>query len=80
MGMFIEVRVNLADCQAPTGCKLCTQVCPVGVFRLGSGQVNTAYDNEDECTLCDLCVDQCPGNCIVVNKLYWAASTSNPFQ
>jgi len=70
MGMFIDVRVNQAECQASTGCRLCLEVCPVDAFLLSDERVGTVYDNEDECTLCGLCVDQCPSACIVVNKLY----------
>jgi NAD-dependent dihydropyrimidine dehydrogenase PreA subunit len=42
----------------------------VEAFRVEGEQVTPVYDNEDECTLCSLCVDQCPGHAIEVIKLY----------
>lgn len=70
MGMFIEVRIEPSNCQAARGCDLCVRLCPVEVFRLEGGQVSPIYDNEDECTLCNLCVDQCPARAVAVVKLY----------
>lgn len=68
--MFIEIRIEPAICEAASGCDLCVRLCPAEIFQANGGQVKSVYDNEDECTLCNLCVDQCPGNCIKVIKLY----------
>jgi NAD-dependent dihydropyrimidine dehydrogenase PreA subunit len=27
-------------------------------------------ENEDECTLCNLCIDDCKPNCILITKEY----------
>ena len=70
MGMFIELRIDPITCQAASGCALCARLCPVEAFQVEGGQVTPVYDNEDECTLCSLCVDQCPGHAIAVIKLY----------
>jgi NAD-dependent dihydropyrimidine dehydrogenase PreA subunit len=68
--MFIELRIDHTTCQVASGCDLCARLCPVEAFRVEGGQVALIYDNEDECTLCNLCVDQCPENAIEVVKLY----------
>jgi NAD-dependent dihydropyrimidine dehydrogenase PreA subunit len=70
MGMFIELRIDPITCQVAGGCDLCARLCPVEAFRVEGAQVTLIYDNENECTLCNLCVDQCPGNAIEVVKLY----------
>lgn len=70
MGMFIELRIDPATCQVASPCDLCARVCPVEVFRIEGGRVVAIYANEDECTLCNLCVDQCPAHAIEVVKLY----------
>jgi NAD-dependent dihydropyrimidine dehydrogenase PreA subunit len=68
--MFIKIRIDPTTCQVVNGCDLCARVCPVEAFQVEAGQVVPIYENEDECTLCDLCVDQCPGRSIAVIKLY----------
>ena len=70
MGIFIEIRINPKTCQVASGCNLCERLCPVSAFRVQNGQVMTLFDNEDECILCDLCVNQCPGQAIRVIKQY----------
>ena len=70
MGMFIDLRIDSANCQVASGCDLCVRVCPVEAFQVEGGRVLPIYANEDECTLCNLCVDQCPGQAIEVIKLY----------
>ena len=71
MGMFVEIRIEQSKCKDAPGCDdLCVLLCPAEVFRSDGEQVVTRYDNEDECTFCGLCVDQCPGHCIDLIKLY----------
>ena len=70
MGVFIEVRVDRETCQVAQACAQCVRVCPVAAFEIDNGQVTLVYDNEDECTLCDLCVDQCPAHAVQVVKRY----------
>lgn len=70
MGVFIEVRIDREACLAKQGCEICSRVCPVAAFVIGNGQLMLVHDNEDECTLCNLCVEQCPANAIEVARLY----------
>lgn len=70
MGIFIEMQVHENKCQVASGCTLCTTICPVDVFVIEDHKVEKVFDNEDECTLCNLCVEQCPGQAIRLVKLY----------
>jgi electron transport complex protein RnfB len=70
MGMFIEIRIESSKCQKAAGCDVCLRICPADVFSPKGEHVVTIFDNEDECAFCGLCVDQCPGQCIDLIKLY----------
>ena len=70
MGLFIEIRNEPNLCKAGYGCDLCVQLCPVEIFQRRGKNIVTIYDNEDECTLCNLCVDQCPEHAVEVIKQY----------
>ncbi len=71
MGIFIRVKVDKDKCTASSsGCQECVAVCPVDVFQLKEGEIITVPDNEDECTLCDICVERCPAEAIKISKLY----------
>lgn len=71
MGTFIEVVINGKVCKGFQECGECLKVCPVDIFKTDSGkniQVNGA--EEDECILCNLCLEKCPSGAIKVIKLY----------
>jgi NAD-dependent dihydropyrimidine dehydrogenase PreA subunit len=72
MGMFIRVDVDDSIVAKTPGlaAKL-VEVCPVKIFKLGkkAGTVEVVEDNEDECTLCDLCM-QASREGVRVVKLY----------
>ena len=71
MGIFIKVEVDKDKCEAPSSrCQECVRVCPVDVFQSEGGEIITMPDNEDECTLCNICVEKCPAKAIKVTKLY----------
>jgi NAD-dependent dihydropyrimidine dehydrogenase PreA subunit len=42
----------------------------VDVFRLEGNELLTDPANEDECTLCGLCLEQCPSGALRLHKLY----------
>ena len=68
MGMFIKIHVDaakLADQAAAVA-----QACPVKIFELKQGRLAVIEAEEDECTLCDLCLERCPGGGIRIEKLY----------
>ena len=70
MGMFISLRVDGGLCADAQACARCVKVCPVDVFVLENGVLTTDEDNEDECTLCELCLRNCPNDAIRLVKLY----------
>lgn len=70
MGMFINVEVDHQLCTAPGKCSRCVSLCPVDVLRLEPGGVVVDGVNEDECTLCDLCLEACQANALRIVRLY----------
>ena len=71
MSMFVEVEVDpKTAADAPLAKKL-VEVCPVNIFALDpKGCVRIVEENQDECTLCDLCLQAVPGGGVRVIKLY----------
>jgi NAD-dependent dihydropyrimidine dehydrogenase PreA subunit len=72
MAMFIRMDTDDGVIrQTPGLAKKLAEVCPVGIFKLGSApdSVETVEENLDECTLCDLCMQASPQGVRVV-KLY----------
>lgn len=68
MALFIDIKIE-GECKPE--CKACVDVCPVDIFAGGqAGGLEIISDNEDECTLCDLCLQRCPVNIIKIEKNY----------
>jgi len=70
MGMFIAVRVDERRCREGQPCTACIGVCPVSIFEGKNGLAGVVGENEDECILCDLCLQRCPTDAIAIHKLY----------
>lgn len=70
MGMFISVEVDRQLCTAPGGSSRCASLCPVDILRLESSGLVVDPDKEDECTLCDLCLEACQANALRIVRLY----------
>ena len=71
MGMFIQIEIDRDKCGASSsGCQECIRICPVDVFQHTDGKIVTVPDNEDECSLCYICMERCPAQAIKVSKLY----------
>ena len=70
--IFIKLIINEKKCISHKGCSTCANVCPVGVFKQTEDKTGVIVNeaNEDECTLCDLCLEQCPTQAITLQKLY----------
>lgn len=71
MPMFIHVQIEPAAAgDRELGQKL-AEVCPVNIFEVApDGTANVVEENEDECVLCDLCVQAAPPGQVRVIKLY----------
>jgi NAD-dependent dihydropyrimidine dehydrogenase PreA subunit len=71
MPMFVHLEVD-ADVAADKdlAAKL-VEVCPVNIFEQDvDGKFIVVEENEDECVLCDLCVQAAPEGKVRVIKLY----------
>jgi ferredoxin len=70
MGEFIKIEIDSGKCAGIDDCGRCIQVCPVNIF-MKSGDVPVAVEeNEDECTLCQLCIEACRPRAVIIHKLY----------
>lgn len=72
MGMFIQVLVTEERCRAGQPCTACVDTCPVNIFAWpeGASIAQVVPEAEDECILCDLCLEKCPTDAIMIRKLY----------
>lgn len=69
MGVFIRVEVVEAQLDASLGRALAA-MCPVDIFALEGERLTVVPEREDECTLCELCLDAAPTGAIAIHKLY----------
>ena len=69
--MFIRVEVDPEAAADRELAKKLVEVCPVNIFDLDSdGKAVVVAENEDECVLCDLCVQAAPPGRLRIVKLY----------
>ena len=70
MSEFIQVSIAEDRCTGIAACGKCVQVCPVNIFGAEGDRPFIIGDNQDECTLCDLCLEECTPDALVLRKLY----------
>jgi len=70
MPEFIRVEIDRNKCSGISQCGRCVKVCPVNVFAAEGDDPVLVEDQQDECTLCGLCLKECGPNAVVVRKLY----------
>jgi len=71
MSMFVHVEVDAEAAADMELAKKLVEVCPVNIFdQDASGNCVVVEENEDECVLCDLCVEAAPKGKVRVIKLY----------
>ena len=70
MGMFIRVEIDDKKCLGLEKSGECIRICPVNIFEAKDGRVVVKEENEDECTLCELCLTRCKPSTIRIKKLY----------
>jgi NAD-dependent dihydropyrimidine dehydrogenase PreA subunit len=69
--MFIRVEVDPEAAADRELAKKLVDVCPVNIFELDAdGKAVVVAENEDECVLCDLCVEAAPPGQVRIVKLY----------
>jgi len=69
-GTFIDVELSGEALEDPGLGKKLEEVCPVDIFKAGTGGAEVVEDNLDECVLCELCVQAAPAGTVRVVKLY----------
>lgn len=69
MGVFINVSVD-SDAIPDAERQRIVRLCPVDIFALEGQQLAVVEANEDECTLCDLCLKAAPAGTIRIHKAY----------
>jgi NAD-dependent dihydropyrimidine dehydrogenase PreA subunit len=71
MPMFVHLEVDDDVARDPELAKKLVEVCPVNIFDTDSnGHATVIGENEDECVLCDLCVQAAPPGKVRIIKLY----------
>ena len=69
--MFIRVEIDPEAAGDRELAKKLVEVCPVNIFDVdGDGKAVVVAENEDECVLCDLCVQAAPAGQVRIVKLY----------
>ncbi len=69
--MFIRLEIDPEAAADRELAKKLVEVCPVNIFDLDAeGKARVVEENEDECVLCDLCVQADPSGRVRVVKLY----------
>jgi len=69
MGVFIQIAV-LQDSLSPALRQQIAGVCPVDIFAAENEQLVVNPEEEDECTLCELCLKAAPPGTIRIFKTY----------
>jgi len=70
MSEFIKVEIDQSKCLGIEACGGCLRVCPVNIFDKKNDEPVIIKEDEDECTLCDLCIQACGPNAVIIHKLY----------
>lgn len=70
MGHFIQVDIIEERCMGIEDCGACIRVCPVNIFEGKRGIPCIVSRNEDECILCDQCLEECGKDAIAITKKY----------
>jgi NAD-dependent dihydropyrimidine dehydrogenase PreA subunit len=69
MGIFIRIKLQ-ADQISPTLARALVTLCPVDIFAREGEALSVRPEEEDECTLCELCLKAAPAGAVVIHKLY----------
>jgi NAD-dependent dihydropyrimidine dehydrogenase PreA subunit len=69
MGIFIQITADQQRLTSDTSQQL-VRVCPVDIFALEGERLVVRPDEEDECTLCELCLRAAPPGAITIRKTY----------
>ena len=70
MSLFVNLEIDRQNCLGLKECGKCLKVCPVSIFGKDGEFPQAMEANQDECTLCGLCLEACLPGAIQVRKLY----------
>lgn len=59
-----EIQINEEAC---SGCTMCYQVCPRGIFEMDPETQKARLIHTCNCINCNACVNQCPEKCLAIN-------------
>lgn len=76
MSVFIEVSLDRAQISPELGQQL-VAACPVNIFGQNGATIHIVTENQDECTLCELCLRLAPRGAVTIQKLYKAETLSS---
>ncbi|MBW1887659.1 MAG: hypothetical protein JRI52_04820 [Deltaproteobacteria bacterium] len=66
----MRVEIDMKSCIGIDKCGKCVRICPVNIFEAEGEEPVIVEQNQDECTLCNLCLDECTPDAVVIVKLY----------
>ncbi|MDP6239205.1 MAG: ferredoxin family protein [Anaerolineales bacterium] len=69
MGIFINIEINAESLTAEQAA-LIPPACPVDIFKINGSHLEVQPEQEDECVLCELCLDLAPVGAITIRKSY----------
>ncbi|MFN8457698.1 MAG: hypothetical protein U0401_24080 [Anaerolineae bacterium] len=69
MGVFIQITVDETKISLEVGQAL-VSLCPVDIFAWKQGRLLVRPEQDDECTLCELCLTAAPAGALVIRKRY----------
>jgi len=69
MATFIEINVDDGEYTEELRKKL-VAVCPVDIFAVENTRVKVRPEQEDECILCEACLDLAPVRTLQIRKTY----------
>ena len=69
MGVFIRIELQPSDIPIQTAEQI-VSLCPVEIFKISDQHLELQPEREDECTLCELCLQAAPAGSVVIRKLY----------
>jgi NAD-dependent dihydropyrimidine dehydrogenase PreA subunit len=69
VGVFIQITVQ-QEALSPALSQQIAGVCPVDIFAVEDARLVIKPEEEDECTLCELCLKAAPAGAIRIYKTY----------
>ncbi len=68
--VFIDIEFDEPAASDRELAKKLEEVCTVGIFKAGDSGTEIVKGQLDECVLCYLCTDACPGHSMRIVKKY----------